>query len=197
MAKRFIPSEKILENYAKVMVHFAVGNGRGVKKGEVVRVIAEEEAKPLYVAIIKELQKAGAHTISSYHPSDSAQHSITKHFYDVAAPHQLDFYAKDYFTGLVKQMDHQIYIDVTTDTTLLKDVPPEKIMRRGKAVNPYRKMLRKKEAEGNFTWTLCSYGSKEIAKEAGMTVEEYWDQIVKACFLDKKDPESILDRQKK
>jgi aminopeptidase len=190
MTKRYAPSEKVLENYAKVMVHFAVGGGRGVKKGDVVRLVAEEEAKPLYVAIMRELYKSGAHVISTYLPSDSAQHALTKDFYNFASDSQLDFFAKDYYQGMAKQIDHQIYIDVTTDTTLLQDVPPSKIMQRGKAVNPYRNMLRKKEDAGKFTWTLCSYGTKEIAKEAGMKVEEYWDQIIKACFLDKKDPVS-------
>lgn len=188
MAKRYAPSEKILENYAKVMVHFAVGGGRGVRKGEVVRVICEEEAKPLYVAIVRELYKTGAHVISTYLPSDTAQHALTKDFYNFATDHQLDFFAKDFYSGLIKQIDHQIYIDVTTDTTLLQDVSPGKIMRRRKAVNPYRKLVRKKEDAGKFTWTLCLYGTKEVAKEAGMKVEEYWNQIIEACFLDKKDP---------
>ena len=42
MADRYIPDQKIIDRYAKVMVHFAIGNGRGVKKGEVVRVVCEE-----------------------------------------------------------------------------------------------------------------------------------------------------------
>lgn len=32
----YVPNEKILEKYADVLVNFALGGGKGVKKGEVV-----------------------------------------------------------------------------------------------------------------------------------------------------------------
>jgi aminopeptidase len=45
-----------------------------------------------------------------------------------------------------------------------------------------------KENKGKYTWTLALYGTEAEAKEAGLTLKEYWQQIIKACFLDKKDP---------
>ena len=47
----YLPSEKILKNYADVLINFALGGGKGIKKGEVVRVSASESAKPLYLAV--------------------------------------------------------------------------------------------------------------------------------------------------
>jgi aminopeptidase len=32
------------------------------------------------------------------------------------------------------------------------------------------------------------YGTEAEAKEAGMSLKQYWNQIIKACFLDYKDP---------
>ena len=32
------------------------------------------------------------------------------------------------------------------------------------------------------------YGRAEMAKEAGLSEKEYWNQIIKACFLDQRDP---------
>ena len=40
-----------------------------------------------------------------------------------------------------------------------------------------------KENAGRFTWTLGLYGTAAMAAEAGLTEEEYWQQIIDACFL--------------
>jgi aminopeptidase len=45
-----------------------------------------------------------------------------------------------------------------------------------------------KENAGRFSWTLGLYGTPAMAAEAGMDLEQYWEQIVHACFLDVEDP---------
>lgn len=32
------------------------------------------------------------------------------------------------------------------------------------------------------------YGTQAMADDVGMTYEEYWDQIIKACYLDYENP---------
>jgi aminopeptidase len=49
-------------------------------------------------------------------------------------------------------------------------------------------MLNKKEDRGDFSWTLCLYGTPGMAREAGLSERQYWQQIVKACFLREEDP---------
>jgi len=58
------PSPQILEKYARVLVNFALNSGAGVKRGEVVRLIVSEVAKPLYVALRNEILKAGAQPLT-------------------------------------------------------------------------------------------------------------------------------------
>jgi leucyl aminopeptidase (aminopeptidase T) len=43
---------------------------------------------------------------------------------------------------------------------------------------------------GTLSWSGCLYGTQALAAEAGMTLEEYWDQIIYACYLDDLDPVS-------
>ncbi|KKP73064.1 MAG: Thermophilic metalloprotease (M29) superfamily [Candidatus Roizmanbacteria bacterium GW2011_GWA2_35_19] len=43
----FTPDKKILSNYAKVMIDFALGKGKGVKPGQVVYLQYDTEALPL------------------------------------------------------------------------------------------------------------------------------------------------------
>lgn len=46
----------------------------------------------------------------------------------------------------------------------------------------------KKEETGKFSWTLALFGTPEMAKEINMTSKKYWEQIVKACYLNYPDP---------
>jgi len=51
-------------------------------------------------------------------------------------------------------------------------------------------MREKKELEGKLSWTLCLYGTQSMADEAGLTLEDYWTQIIEACYLREEDPVS-------
>src|SRR3989338_9229429 len=61
-------------------------------------------------------------------------------------------------------------------------------MAKQKAMKPYMDWRNEKERQGKFTWTLALYGTEAMAKEAGMSLEEYWGEIIKACYLDSADP---------
>jgi len=45
-----------------------------------------------------------------------------------------------------------------------------------------------KEDQGKLSWTLCNYGTEAMAQEADLTIKQYWNQIIKACYLDHEDP---------
>jgi aminopeptidase len=182
------PSQKILENYAHVLVNFALGSGAGIKKGEVVRIIASECAKPLFLELRKAVWKSGGHVIGSYQPSSDDTYNVEEDFFLNAEDHQLDFFPSKFMKGLVDEMDHSIFILSETDKKALAGVDPKKIMRHGKAIKPFTEWRTAKENKGKFTWTIGLYGTPAMAKEARMSLPEYWDQIIKACFLDEKDP---------
>lgn len=187
-SKTYQPSQKILENYAKVLVNFALGSGKGIKKGEVVHLVVEESAKPLYLELRKAIWKAGGHIISDYRPSNDADFNVERDFYLYAQNHHLNFFPHHYLAGLLKQVDHTVVIVGETNLQALKKIDSKKIMRRGQTFKPYMEWRDKKENAGKFTWTLGLYGTKEQAKEAGLSLKEYWQQIIKACFLDHKNP---------
>ncbi|MBM3261292.1 aminopeptidase [Candidatus Kaiserbacteria bacterium] len=182
----YTPSKDILEKYADVLVNFALGGGKGIKKGEVVRVTTTESAKPLFVALHQAIVKAGGHMVSDYHLDDDA--GMQRTFFELAQNHQIDFFPAKYMRALVDHIDHSVYIAASNDPHALNGVDPKKIMRRGEAIKPYRDWRTEKEHKGKFTWTIALYGTEAMAQEARLTSEEYWDQIIKACFLDEKDP---------
>jgi len=185
---QFTPSEKILERYADVLVNFALGAGKGIKKGDVVQVVIPEVAKPLYMALNRAIVKSGGHMITQYVPSGTREESSARDFYTLASKEQLSFFAKKYYRGLVDQIDHTINIIADTDMQELAGVDPKKMMQRGVVLKQVRDWRNEKEHKGKYSWTIALYGTPAMAREAGLSEEEYWNQIIRACYLDELKP---------
>ncbi len=184
----YTPPQEILERYASVLIDFALGGGEGMRAGEVVRIASPESAKPLYVELAKAVWRGGGHVISAYRPDDDERYNVSRDFFELASEAQLDHFNSHYMRGLVDEMDHQVTVLAEADPHALDTVDPAKIMRQGAAMRPLLDWRGEKENEGRFSWTLGLYGTPAMAAEAGMSVEEYWEQIVHACFLDAEDP---------
>ncbi|PIN88840.1 aminopeptidase [Candidatus Pacearchaeota archaeon CG10_big_fil_rev_8_21_14_0_10_34_76] len=183
MSEGYKPSDIILERYADVLVNFALNGGKGVKRGEVVLLQVPEIAKPMLIALRRAILKAGANSIIQYLPDD-----ISRDFYELADEKQIEFFPEMHLRGLVNQIDHSIHILADTNMHELEGIESNKIMKRSRAFKPFSDWKRDKENRGEFTWTLALYGTEAMAKEAGMRLEEYWEQIIYACFLDMEDP---------
>lgn len=188
MNKLYTPPQKILERYADVMVNFALGSGKGIKKGDVVYVWAKECTKPLYTEVCKAIWKAGGNVICHYATNDSERRGTNADFYKIAKGEQLDFFPDKFYKGLIDQIDHSIAILGEADLHYLKGVNIENVLRYEETLKPYRVWRDEKESKGKFTWTLCLYGTPAAANEAKLSEKEYWDQIIRACFLDKQNP---------
>ena len=179
------PSDKILEKYAKVLVNFALNSGQGIKPGEVIRLNVGLSALPMYRALVRAIIDSDAHVIGGLSDDMSAS---GRYFYDNATDKQLSFLPVKYGRGLINEIDHSIAILSDYNIHELDGVDPKKIMLTQKIGKPMREWLDKKENNGKFTWTLALYGTESMAKEAGLTLKDYWAQIIHANFLDKPDP---------
>lgn len=185
----YTPPPKILENYAKVLVNFALNGGEGIRKGETVRVMANEFAKPLYLEVCKAVWRSGGNVIEAYLPNETDAFGNLQVMYEAATEDaQFDYFPEKMLRGLVDDMDHQIVILGDADLHALEAVNPKRIMQLGKARKQFMDWRTEKESAGKFTWTLGLYGTEAMAAEVGMSLEEYWDQIISACFLDDQDP---------
>lgn len=182
MAK-FTPSQQIIDKYAELLINCALNSGDGIKKGEVVMIMVSECAKPMYVALRRAVLKSGGHVIGRYLPDD-----IQREFYELASEDQLTKFHKKYYKGLVDDIDHSVYIISETNMHELEGIDPKKIMISSKAMRPFKEWRDAKEAKGKFTWTLGLWGTEAMAKEAGLSLKEYWNQIIKACYLDEENP---------
>ena len=70
----------------------------------------------------------------------------------------------------------------------MADVDPQKMMRHQAAQMPMMGWRQEKEAAGLLHWTIGLWGTAGMAAEAELSLEQYWEQIIRACFLDDSDP---------
>ncbi len=179
----YAPDATILAKYADLLVKFALNSGRGVKKGDVVQVNLPDVSKPLYVELMRAILECGGHPKMQLLATD-----VQKQFFDHASDDQLAFFPEAYKRAEADLIDHQISIIAESDPRELSSVEPDRVFRALDARRKFRDWLFEKENQGKFTWTLGLYGTDAMAREAGMSTEEYWNEIIHACYLDTPDP---------
>src|SRR3989344_614414 len=146
-------------------------------------VVVDDVAKPLLVELHKSILKAGAHPFLRMLPT-----GISKDFYDLADDKQLVFFPEKMTKARCELIDHQIGIISDADPHELQQVDPKKIFKATNSRKKVREWLDTKEYKGKFTWTLALYGTPAMAKEAQMSLKQYWKTIIEACYLNKKNP---------
>jgi aminopeptidase len=185
MLMSYQPSAQILEKYAKVLVNYALGGGRGIKAGETVYLQSSLSALPFYRALRKVIFDSGGLMISGL---GDDMDGFAKYYYEHATDEQLTSFPAPYYKGLVKVVDHRVAVLADHDVHELDGVDPKKLLLSQKSKKPLMEWFDKKENNGLYTWTLALYGTPSMAKEAGLSLEEYWQQIISACYLDEADP---------
>jgi len=180
---QYQPPTDILDKYAQVLVNFALGKTEGIQKGEVVQCAIPDVAKAIFSPLQKQILLAGGHPMMKLLPTGT-----DKEFFELANDEQLTFMPKKYLRARANLIDHSIGIIADPFPQELESIDPLKIMKSRDSKRKYRDWLTDKESQGKFTWTVGLWGVEAKAKIAGLSLEEYWQQIIKACFLDHSDP---------
>jgi aminopeptidase len=182
--------QTLLQKYAQVMVRYALNDGQGINKGDTVFLVGQECTKYLFIAIAKEVYAAGGNLITAYQPDNVKDTSLARFLLQHGTDEQVGFFATPYWKGIVEATDHILFIISEPDIHYLEGIPASKISIMNSARAPYMKMRERKEQEGKLSWSLCLYGTQSMADEAGLSLEEYWEQIIEACYLRDNDPVS-------
>jgi len=177
------PSQEVLKKYADVLVKFALNSGKGISPGEVVQCVVPDVAKPFLIALQRSILEAGGHPVLRLLPT-----GVDKTFYELANEDQLSFFPTKFIRARIDLIDHSIGVLADHDLKELVGIDPTKIIKAQEAQKQAREWMMSKEYDGRFTWTLGLYGTPAMAKEAGMSLEAYWQEIIHACFLDYDNP---------
>ncbi len=179
----FQPSEIILKKYADLLVKFSLNGGKGVLPKQTVDLSVPDVAKPLLSALVQSVLESGAYPKIHCIPTE-----IDNVFFKYASDDQLTHFPEAYKRAEVDLIDHRVSIIADPNPRDLQDIDPVKIFKAMDSRRIARDWLWKKEQEGRFTWTLALFGTEAMAKEAEMSLKDYWGQIINACYLDSEDP---------
>lgn len=177
-------TKKQLERYADVL-WWGLTTAKKVafKKNDIVLIRYNSSAVELAEVLYAGLLSRGMHPVQRVSPSATME----KDFYLHSSNRQLVFIPPGE-KELMSRLNGSIYLHAPESITHLSAVAPQKIGKTTVAQKALRDILNRREARGSFSWTLCIFPTAELAGQAGLSLEDYTRQVVKACFLSKSDP---------
>ncbi|UCF57608.1 MAG: aminopeptidase [Deltaproteobacteria bacterium] len=113
--------------------------------------------------------------------------NMERNFFEKANNRQLVFQTPGEME-LCKNLNGSIYLYAPESLTHLSLIDPKRIGKAVVARKPLRDILDKKDELGKFGWALCMVPTPELAKHAELSLKEYTAQVIKACYLGKKNP---------
>ena len=176
--------ERYLERYADVLIWgLETARRERFRKGNVILIQYDHAALPLAEILYDKIITAGMNPV----PRIGLTVAMERSFFRKAKVGQLVFQApgeKD----LCGNINGRIFLHAPESLTHLKDVDPARIGKAIVARKPLRDILERREQEGGYGWTLCTLPTPELAAQARTTPELYTAQIIRACYLDRRDP---------
>jgi len=177
-------NERYLERYADVLLWGLKTARRGrFLKGNVILIQYDPAALRLAEILYGKILAAGMNPIQRMVLTVCMERS----FFGKSGGRQLVFQPPGE-KELCGNLHGRICLHAPDSLTHLKDVDPTRIGKVLVARKPLRDILDKREQEGSYGWTLCTLPTAELAAQARTTPEIYAEQIIRACYLDRKDP---------
>ena len=182
--KKNMLSDGELEKYAYVLLWgLKVAKKGKLKKNDIILLQYEPPALRLAEVLYGKILGMGMHPVVRIGLTFGMEYN----FYKKAREKQLTFWPPGE-KELYENINGRIYLRAPESLTHLKDIDPVKIGKVLVSRKPLRDILDKREEKRLYSWTLCTLPTPELAKQAKMTLRQYTDQIVKACYLDSNDP---------
>lgn len=176
--------KETLEKYADVLFWgLSIARKDSFKKGDVILVQYDPAALNLAEILYRKVLERGMYPIQRMGLTNAMEHS----FYEMASASQLK-YLPPGDKELYQALNGRIFLRAPGSLTHLKDIDPSRIGQVLVARKPFREIMDKREEKGVYSWTLCTYPTPGLAKQAKMPLSTYAGQIKKACFLDLEDP---------
>ncbi|OGI27484.1 MAG: peptidase M29 [Candidatus Melainabacteria bacterium RIFOXYA12_FULL_32_12] len=168
----------IWQKYAKVLVEYSVN----VQKDNLVIIRGEAQAQPLILAVYEEVLKKGAHPIIRI-----TLDGVNESYFRLASDEQLEFI--DPFTKLeYDKIDKIISIGAPYNVKNMAKTNSARLAKRSAATKELSNKLLQRSAEGNLNWVICDFPTNALAQEAKMSLYDYQEFLLNACYLHLDDP---------
>lgn len=173
-----------LKRYADVLLWgLKTARSKPFKKGDVVLVRFNLDAIRLAEILERRILEMGLNPVRRMNPTPEME----RNFYGLANRRQLVFDPPGE-AELYRQLNGSIFLHAPASITHLSAIDPKKISRFTLSKKFLRDILEEREQAGRFSWTLCMLPTAELARHADLDDGDYAKQIVKACFLNRRDP---------
>lgn len=177
-------TDKQLERYADVLIWgLKTARSKPFKSGDVVLVRFNLDAVHLAEILESRLLEMGLNPVRRMNPTPMME----KNFFDLANRRQLVFDPPGE-AALYRRLNGSVFLHAPASITHLSTIDPKKISRFTLSKKFLRDILEEREQAGLFGWTLCMLPTAELACHAGLADGDYAKQIVKACFLNRRNP---------
>ena len=165
-----------IEQLSKTLVHHSIK----MQKGETVMIYGSAKAKPLIIALLKEIKLSGGNPVVELSDDDITRELLLA---------QTDKSLKRKYRWLEMQLediDCMIHIRSLESDFTNADVPSEKLMKDRANILPLQsKRLGKK-------WVLLNYPTEGAAHKAKMSYEQYMDYLFDVMNVDYKAMEEAF-----
>jgi len=177
-------TEKQLERYADVLIWgLKTSRTTALKRNDIFLVSYDLAALRLAEILQAKLLDMGMHPLLRMNSTPIMERT----FFEKANAKQLTFqYPGD--RAFYSALNGSIFLRAPASITHLSEVDPKKIGKAAIARKYIRDILNKRDDKGLYSWTLCMLPTRELAIHAGLTLEKYAGQVIKACFLNKTKP---------
>ncbi len=176
-------TETQLERYAEVLLWgLKTGRKTSYRKQDIIYIQYDPAAVRLAEILFDRVLERGMNPVQRM----GLTVPMEKRFFAKADHRQLVFQTPG-DKELCEKINGRIYLHAPERLTHLKDVDPCRIGRYILSRKPMRNILDRREQEGAYSWTLCTLPTTEMARQAGMGLRAYTNQVVRACFLDRED----------
>lgn len=177
-------TDTYLKRYAEVLLWgLRTARTQSFKKGDVVLIRFNIDAVRLAEILESRLLEMGMNPVRRMNPTPNME----KNFFQLANRRQLVFDAPGE-ADLYRQLNGSIFLHAPASITHLSTIDPKKISRFTLSKKYLRDILEERDQAGLFSWTLCMLPTADLARHAGIPDSEYAKQIIKACFLNRRDP---------
>jgi aminopeptidase len=173
-----------LKRYADVLLWgLRTARSKPFKKGDIVLIRFNLDAVRLAEFLEGRLLEMGLNAVRRVNPTPEME----RNFFRLANRRQLIFDPPGE-AELYRHLHGSIFLHAPASITHLSGVDPKRISRFTLSKKYLRDIVEAREQAGLFGWTLCMLPTAELARHAGLTDKDYARQIVKACFLNRRDP---------
>jgi len=175
---------KQLEKYADALIWgLTAARPKPFKKYDNILVRCDLEARELGEVVHRKLVKRGFNVVFNFLSTPAIERS----FYEHSDEKQRGFLGS-WDKELYNNLNGYVYINAPSSLTHLKDIDTKRQSQAAIARKPLWEIRNKREEKGQFAWTLCTYPTEELARQARLSLREYAAQIAKACYINEPDP---------